>query len=747
MIQDLLRTQEISRRSFLKATAIAGGGLLLGLFFEQGSEAQGRRRSPQPLAPSAFIKISPNGTVTIMAGRPEIGQGVKTMMPMLIAEELDVDWKDVRVEQGDLDPKFGSQFTGGSFGTPSSWEPLRRVGATCRHMLIDAAAAVWGVAAAECATASGHVLHSATNRSLGYGELAARASALPLPAPADVKFKDPKDYKIIGHSKAGVDVPDIVTGKPIFGIDVDLPGMLYAVYQKCPVFGGTVASANLDVVKKLPGVRDAFVLKGAEVQGNVMPDDPGLETGVAIVADTWWAAQSARQKLKVTWNEGKWASQSSEGFAKKAHELAAQPPHRTVHNDGDTDAALKSATRVVTAEYFYPFIAHAPLEPQNCTAHFKDGKIEIWSTSQIPDGGKGMVASTLGIPAQNITLHMLRAGGGFGRRLYNDYMVEVAAIAKKVGVPVKLVWSREDDMGHDYYRPAGFQFLKGGIDSEGQLVAWRNHFVTFGEGEHYAPWGEMGAEFPVKFIPNYALYTSVMPLGIRTGALRAPGSNAYAFVIQGFLDELAHAAGKDPLAFRRELLQKPQHPEPGGSRGGFGAPFNPQRMLGVLDLVEEKSGWGKRKLPAGTGMGVAFYYSHMGYFAEVAEVHVDAQKAVRVKRVVVAGDVGSQIVNPAAAESMVQGSVIDGLSELMDQEITLQNGRVVQTNFHEHPMLRISQAPESIDVHFLKTDNPPTGLGEPALPPLIPAVVNAIFAATGHRVRTLPLSKSGYSWA
>lgn len=736
---------EMNRRSFLRVTALTGGGMLMGLY--PGRETKAQFGRPPALSPHAFVRIMPDGSVTIMARSPEVGQGAKTMMPMLIAEELDVDWKAVKVEQGDLDPKYGFQFSGGSFGTPMSWEPLRRVGATLRQMLVLAASQAWGVPATECSTSAGKVLHASSNRSMGYGDLAQKALALPLPEASTVKFKDPKDYKIIGRPTAGVDVSQIVTGKPIFGIDVTLPGMLYAVFQKCPVFGGKVVSANLDEIKKMYGVKHAFVVEAPEIKDNVLPPDPGLESGIAIVATNWWAAQSARQKLKVTWNEGKWADQSSEAFAKRAQELASQTPARTLKVDGNVEDALKGAAKVVEGTYSYPFIAHAPLEPQNCTAHFKDNKIEIWSTSQIPGAGKSMVSRLLGIPEKDITLHMLRAGGGFGRRLTNDYMVEVAYIAKQVGVPVKLIWSREDDMAHDYYRPGGFQTLKGGLDSDGKIVAWSNHFVTYGEGARFANSSDMRpTEFPQRFIPNYGFYTSVMPLGIKTGALRAPGSNAYAFVIQSFLDELAHAAGKDPLAFRMELLSGNVQPLPPGMQNNpFAAGLDIGRTKSVLELVASKAGWGKRQLPKGRGMGIAFHFSHMGYFAEVAEVSVTPAKSVKLHKIWVVGDIGSQIINPIAAENMVQGAVVDGLSELMAQEITLKNGRVVQTNFHQHQMVRMSQTPP-IEVHFLKTENPPTGLGEPALPPILPAVANAIFAATGERVRTLPLAKSGYSW-
>jgi len=731
---------EMNRRDFLKATALVGGGMLLGLFPGSAIEAavkQGQRQSPP--SPNAYIRIAPDGTVTIFSARPEIGQGVKTMMPMLIAEELDVPWKSVKVEQAEMDSgKYGFQFTGGSFGTPGSWEPLRRVGAAGRMMLIAAAAQTWGVPAAECHTEAGKVFHGSSNRSIDYGELAAKAAQLPPPDPATLKLKDPKDYKIIGKSAPGVDVPDIVTGKQVYGIDVQLPGMLYAVFHKCPVFGGKVVKANLDAIKKQPGVRHAFIVEGQLGNDTVVADDPGLEPGIAIVADTWWQAQTARKALEVTWDEGRWATQDSADFNKRAAELSKQAPARTLGKEGDASAALSKATKVVEGAYSYPFIAHAPLEPQGCTSHFKDGKLEIWTTSQIPQGGRGMVAKSLGIPENVITIHMIRAGGAFGRRLYNDYMVESAWIAKQVNAPVKLLWSREDDMTHSFYRPGGYQYLKGGLDASGKIVAWQNHLVSYGDGDKFAPWAGMSpGEFPAKFVPNIAMQSSVLPLGAKTGALRAPGSNVYAFVVQSFIDELAHAAGKDPVDFRREILSS----GPQDNRG-----MNAARMRAVLDLVAEKSGWGKRTLPKGRALGVAFHFSHQGYFAEVAEVSVTTKKEVKVHKVWVAGDVGSQIINPGAAENMVQGSIVDGMSELMAQEITFQKGRVEQTNYHEHMMLTMSQTPQ-IETHFLKSNNSPTGLGEPAMPPILPANCNAICAATGDRVRALPLAKSGYSWA
>lgn len=561
-----------------------------------------------------------------------------------------------------------------------------------------------------------------------------------------VQLKDPKDFRIIGKFTTGVDNPLIVTGKPLFGIDQSIPGMKYAVFERCPAFGGRAVSANLDEIKAMPGIHDAFLVEGAQPNG--LPDgmQVSLVSGVAIIGDNWWAANKALDSLAVKWDEGPIASQSTEGFDRAAAQLATQPPHKVIHSDGDVDKAFASAAKTIEGQFAYPFIAHAYLEPLNATAQFRDGKLEIWAPTQNPGAGQGLIAKTLNIPPSNVTVHMTRCGGGFGGRLGSSFMVEAAYLAKRTGLPIKMLNNRRQDIQHEYYRPAGYHYFKAGIDAQGKLTAFRDHFVTFtSDGEKASDSADLEpTTFPARFVPNVQFGQSMMLLGVPTGPLRAPGDNAIAYAFQSFVDEIAIAAGKDPLQYRIDLYSPARviHDPPGAPGRRFMAlpPFDSGRAIGVLELVREKSDWDKRRarLPARTGLGVAFYYSHLGYVAEVVQATVAPEGMVRVDKVWAAVDCGRQIVNPSGALNQVQGGIIDGLSAALGQKITIDRGRVVQTNFHEFNLLRMNQAPP-VEVHFRLTDNMVTGLGEPSLPSAPPALCNAIFAATGKRVRRLPI--------
>jgi isoquinoline 1-oxidoreductase subunit beta len=733
-------SEPLSRRAFLTAGLTAGGGLLLTLNLPRGARASepvvsgtGAEAQLNP-----FISIAPDGIVTIVAKNPEVGQGSKTMLPMLVAEELDVDWSQVRTEQALLDPIYGPQFAGGSMATPLNWEPMRRVGAAGRQMLVQAAARAWEVPASECDASHGTVRHRPSGRTLSYGALAARAAALPAPDLQSVELKSPKDYRIVGTFTGGVDSPLVLEGRPLFGIDTVVPGMRYAAYEKGPVFGSRVRSANIAEVKALAGVRDVFIVRGSD------PDavfNMGLVDGVAVVADSWWQTQRALQKLRVVWDPASAPGQSTAQFERQAQALVRERPKSIVRRDGDAEGALSRSHRVLEAAYAYPFLAHVDLEPQNCTADCKrDGSVEIWAPTQNPAPGRQLVAAALGIDEGRVTVHMTRVGGGFGRRLANDYMVEAAVISKRTGHPVKLLWNRRQDIQHDAYRPAGFHHFKAGLTADGRLDAFRDHFVTFGRGGKTAASADLPrSHFPAGFVANLEYAQSLIELQVPTGALRNPGGNALAFAFESFIDELAHAAGRDPLDFRLALYGPARVIPAFAPPGRPNPPFDTGRIRGVLELVAEKSGWRRRReLPRGTGMGLACYYSHYGYFAEVVKASVAPDGTPKVHKIWAAGDVGRQIINPAGAYNQVEGGILDGLGAALHQAITIEDGRVVQENFDTYGLLRMREAPP-IEAHFRITDNPPTGLGEPALPPVLPALCNALYAATGKRIRRLPI--------
>lgn len=764
-MKNTLDTKQLDRRSFLQVTALAGGGLMIGLYAPKAlSQARGGP-APAPV-PSNYITINPNNTFTIVAKNPETGQGIRNALPQIIADELDVDWSQVTVQQADRDQaKYGQQIEGGSTAIPSNYAPMRQIGAAGRALVLAAAAENWSVPVTQLTTASGVVRHAESNRTATYGSLAAKAATMTLPA--NIPLKDPKDFKIIGKPLPGLDNLAIVTGKPSFSVDVNPPGMLHAVFEKCPVFGGRATAANLDEIKKIPGIRHAFIVEppapAAAPAGGGRGGGGGGATwasGVAIVADNWWIANNARKSLKVTWDEGPVAAQSTVGYTAKAKELSTQSSQAPAGGGqgaavvGNVDAAYSApGAKTVEAEYYFPLLAHAPLEPQNSTAHFKDGKLEIWSPSQIPNVDPCGVAA--GITGANVTMHLVRAGGGFGRRLVSEYDIEVSKIARMVAdektaagqpsVPVKLLWTREDDMGHDNYRPGGYHYFKGAVDASGKLTAFRDFVATVTQTPVPAN------EFPRGFVPNFSVTSgAITPFGVPTGALRAPGTNGTSFAMQGFFDELAVLAGKDPLQFRLDVLNSPVAPDPAAAgRGGGGGGFNAARAIGVLEAVRDMSNWTTRRgsLPRGTGLGVAFQFAHAGYVAYVVEAAVDSNKRIKINKAWAAVDIGRQIVNPSMATNLVHGGFVEGMSHIMNWEITIEKGAAVQKNFTEYNPARMQNVPAGlVEVKFVLSDNNPTGLGEPSLPPAVPAITNAIFAATGVRIRTLPLKHAGYTW-
>ncbi|MGB1175070.1 MAG: molybdopterin cofactor-binding domain-containing protein [Luminiphilus sp.] len=689
---------------------------------------------------NAYVSINADGSVTIYGPNPEVGQGVNTSLPMIVAEELDAKWDDVRCEAAPVQQQYGMQFAGGSLSIPMRWDEMRKVGATAKEMLCRAAATQWGVPREELTTADSMVLHSRSGKAAHYKDLVAAASLLSVPDEADVRLKAPEQYRLLGQRISNASAEGIATGEPIFGIDAQIDGMVYASFVKCPSIGGVAKSANLEVVKALPGIIDAFILDGTPGPYSFdIRESYAIQSGVAIVGKDTWSTFKARETLKIDWDLSTASRDDSDAIEAEAlAALAAGKVETEIERAGDVGAAFASAAMTADATYSTDFVSHAQLEPQGVVVSAATSAVEVWTSSQTPVFVTSNLVKLLDVTPGNITVHQLRGGGGFGRRLSNEYIYEAALISRRVGAPVKLQWKREDDMAFDYFRAPTYYRLQGAISTDGQLTGWKNLVAsasadgkTANYGAGYRPY-----DFPGKVIPNVAVEQSFIKSQTPTGAWRAPISNVYAFAEQSFIAELAHTAGQDHRDFLLNAIG-----DKGWIKEGDMASLNTARAQATIEAVTKAAGWG-RTLPEGHGLGLAFFLSHSGHIAEVAEVSVEG-KRITVHDVWVAADVG-QVVNLSGLENQLQGSVIDGLSSMAAQSISIKKGAVVQSNYDSYPLLRMPQSPR-VHVLALNSGYRPTGAGEPALPPLAPAVCNAVFNACGERIRALPISKAGFT--
>jgi isoquinoline 1-oxidoreductase beta subunit len=700
----------LSRREFVGAGIAAGAGLVIGFYLPHGNES-----GKKFFSPNAYLRIAPDNKVTIVVARSEMGQGVRTALPMILAEELEADWKQIEIEQAGASTLFGDQTTGGSASIRTTWDPMRRAGAAAREMLISAAALTWNVPRSGCVAENGRVKHSASNRTLSYGDLAAKASTLPIPT--DVPLKQSKDYKIVGQRLARFDTPDKVKGDAVFGIDFRLPGMKYAVLSRCPTIGGKVSGFDDKESKKISGV--TYVGKISD-------------SAVAVVADSVWGAMEGRRVLNVTWDDGPNKDLTTAAVMASLKQAASK---KGVNMYAAGEPA-KASGRHISAEYTLPFMAHAPMEPGNCTAHFQGTKCELWAPTQVPQDCRDSVATAIGLDPDQVKVNVTLMGGGFGRRLEHDYAVEAALVSKAINAPVKVIWTREDDMRFSTYRPASLHQLNATLDGSGFPIALTHRIIApsiSGQKGQPVPNGvdpdlpdEAG---PVYGLPNYNIEYVLTETPVPLGWMRSVYALQAAFALESFIDELAVVAGKDPLQYRLHLLAKDQ------DLPYFTTTWHTARFRAALQLAAEKSGWDK-PLPAGHHRGVACFGCFSSYMAEVVEITMENDQP-RVHRVVAVVDCG-QVVNPSILEQQIQGGIVYGLANALRAKITIDKGRVVQGNFDDYAPLRMEETP-AVEVYAVPSQELPTGIGEPSVPPVAPALCNAIYSATKKRIRALPI--------
>ncbi len=750
--------ENVSRRGFL-GSLVSAGALVLGVKIlpEQAlaeTSADGLRADAAPLHPSVYLGIDSDGTVYIVCHRSEMGAGIRTTLPMVVADELEADWKRVRVEQAPGDEKYGSQSTDGSHSVRDFFDPMREAGATARLMLVRTAAAKWGVAEGECAGRLHEVVHTPTGRVAGYGELAAAAARLPVPKKEELKFKSPDQWRYIGKEVPGYDIPAMVTGKAQFGMDVRTEGMLYASVERPPVLGGSWKSVDDAAALAVPGVRQTAIIPPFKP-----PHAFQALGGVAVLADNTWAALQGRKKLKIDWEDGPNGVYDSQRY-KNELQATARKPGKVVRNVGDVEKQFALGGRIIEAEYYVPHLAHAAMEPVVAMAHYQDGKVIAWASTQDPQASQETVAAALGIDKKNVTCHVTLLGGGFGRKSKPDYVAEAAILSKKAGKPVKVVWTREDDIRFDYLHAVAAMYMKARLEENGKPSAWLQRSVfppivsTFEQNAEYGGADEMGMGWTdVPFdLPNHRAENGPAPAHVRIGWMRSVSNIYHAFAVSSFADELAHQAGRDPLAYLLELIgesrkidlkaQGVDYSNYGGTPAEY--PLDTARLKNVIQIAATNAGWGKRKPGNGWGMGIAAHRSFLTYVAAVVEVEVDGSGKLRIPNVHYAVDAGLTV-NPERVRSQFEGAAVFGTSVALLGEITASKGRIVQSNFHDYPVTRINQAPVRTTVHVVNSNEPPAGIGEPGVPPFPPALCNAIFAATGRRVRELPLSKQGFA--